>query len=56
MYIDTLFDENIGPIDKVNIMFPFTDSGSPKPVVFVGENGSGASIGSDPMDEWASQD
>ena len=43
MYIDTLFDENIGPIDKVHINFPFHSNGNPKPVIFVGENGSGKS-------------
>ena len=43
MYIDSLCDENIGPIDKVNINFPFHSNGNPKPVIFVGENGSGKS-------------
>lgn len=43
MYIDKLFDENIGPIEKVSIEFPFKEDGTPKPVVFVGENGSGKS-------------
>lgn len=43
MYVDKLFDENIGPIEKVNINFPFKEDGTPKPVVFVGENGSGKS-------------
>ena len=43
MYIDKIFDENIGPIEKLNIVFPFSESGLPKPIVFVGENGSGKS-------------
>lgn len=43
MYIDKLFDENIGPIDKIDINFPFHLNGNPKPIVFVGENGSGKS-------------
>ena len=43
MYIDKIFDENIGPIEKLNIDFPFSESGLPKPIVFVGENGSGKS-------------
>ena len=41
MYIDKLFDENIGPIEKINIEFPFNADNSPKPIVIVGENGSG---------------
>lgn len=43
MYIDKLFDENIGPIEKINIDFPFKEDGVPKPIIFVGENGSGKS-------------
>ena len=43
MYIDKLFDENIGPIEKINIEFPFNERSLPKPIVFVGENGSGKS-------------
>ena len=43
MYIDRIFDENIGPIEKLNIEFPFNESGLPKPIIFVGENGSGKS-------------
>lgn len=43
MYIDKLFDENIGPIEKINIEFPFKEDGLPKPIIFVGENGSGKS-------------
>lgn len=43
MYIDKLFDENIGPIEKISIDFPFDQNGLPKPIVFVGENGSGKS-------------
>ena len=43
MYIDKLFDENIGPIEKINIDFPFNQNGMPKPIIFVGENGSGKS-------------
>lgn len=43
MYIASIFDENIGPIEKIRIDFPFADNGNPKPIVFVGENGSGKS-------------
>lgn len=43
MYIDKLYDENIGPIEKISIDFPFKEDGLPKPIIFVGENGSGKS-------------
>lgn len=43
MYIDKIFEENVGPIEKVNIECPFNENGLPKPIVFVGENGSGKS-------------
>ena len=43
MYLEKLIDENIGPIEKVNIDFPFSGDGLPKPIIFVGENGSGKS-------------
>ena len=42
MYLIKLIDENIGPIEKLEINFPFSDE-LPKPVIFVGENGSGKS-------------
>lgn len=41
MYISKISAENVGPIEKATIMFPFNDDGSPKPVVIVGENGTG---------------
>lgn len=44
MYIKKIRDENIGPIKEVNINFPFNDDGTPKPIIFVGENGSGKSM------------
>lgn len=44
MYIKKIKDENIGPIKEVNINFPFNDDGTPKPIIFVGENGSGKSM------------
>lgn len=43
MYINKIFDENIGPIEKIAIDFPFDTNGNPKPILFVGENGSGKS-------------
>lgn len=41
MYLKQLIDKNIGPISDVTINFPFLDNGDPKPVIFVGENGTG---------------
>lgn len=43
MYIKKIYDENIGPIEKIAIDFPFEANGNPKPILFVGENGSGKS-------------
>lgn len=43
MYIKKLIDENIGPIEQAQIVFPFNQDGTPKPVIIVGENGSGKS-------------
>lgn len=44
MYLASIDDENIGPIEKINIKMPFNDLGNPKPVILVGENGSGKSM------------
>ncbi len=44
MYFKKIEIENAGPIDHLSIDFPTTDSGSPKPLVIVGENGTGKSI------------
>ena len=43
MYLKRLHSVNVGPIKDVEINFPFT-SGMPKPVVIVGENGTGKSV------------
>lgn len=43
MYTKRIQIDNYGPIDKLDITFPFEDV-TPKPVVLVGENGSGKSI------------
>ena len=43
MYAKRIQINNYGPIDHLDITFPF-DADLPKPVVFVGENGSGKSI------------
>lgn len=44
MYFKKIEIENAGPIDHLLIDFPTTDSGSPKPLVIVGENGTGKTI------------
>lgn len=44
MYFKKIELENAGPIDHLSIDFPTTDSGSPKPLVIVGENGAGKTI------------
>ena len=43
MYTNRIQLTNYGPIEKLDIEFPFEGT-LPKPVVFVGENGSGKSI------------
>ena len=44
MYARRIQITNYGPIEQLDISFPFDDEGRPKPVVLVGENGSGKSI------------
>ena len=44
MYLKSIHSVNVGPIDDVKIIFPFTEDNLPKPVVIVGENGTGKSI------------
>jgi hypothetical protein len=44
MYLKNLQIRNIGPIKKLDYELPFFDNENPKPVIFVGENGSGKSI------------
>lgn len=43
MYLRSAFYKNEGPITNLEIQFPFSDNDFPKPIVFVGENGSGKS-------------
>ena len=43
MYIQKGIYENVGPLKSVNIDFPFNEDGTPKPLIIVGENGSGKS-------------
>ena len=44
MYVETIFCENMGPIEKAVIRASCTPEGNPKPIVLVGKNGSGKSI------------
>lgn len=44
MYAKKLALENVGPISNAEFDFPFDGAGNPKPVVLVGQNGSGKSI------------
>ena len=44
MYIKRIILENVGPLSFLDIFLPFHEDSKPKPVVFVGENGSGKSI------------
>lgn len=44
MYLEEIEIENTGPISNLNLKMPFNENGSPRPVIFVGKNGSGKSI------------
>lgn len=44
MYFKKIEIENAGPIDHLSIDFPTTKSGSPQPLIIVGENGTGKTI------------
>lgn len=44
MYLQRLALVNTGPIEQLEITCRFNQDGSPKPVVFVGQNGSGKSV------------
>lgn len=43
MYLERAIYQNVGPLKEVNINFPLDILGNPKPVIIVGENGSGKS-------------
>ena len=43
MYVKRIQIANYGPIDQLDITFPF-EGDTPKPIILVGENGSGKSI------------
>ena len=40
MYIKKIVEENVGPIEKAQLEFSFSKE-NPKPVIIVGENGTG---------------
>lgn len=44
MYLKRLHLEKIGPISECSFELPFQENGNPKPVIIVGENGTGKSI------------
>lgn len=43
MYIKQIIDANMGPISKIDIKPSFDANGDPRPLIVVGENGSGKS-------------
>ena len=44
MYFKHITLRNVGPIEKINYDFQFSNDGNPKPLILVGTNGSGKSI------------
>ncbi|MDE5925573.1 MAG: AAA family ATPase, partial [Helicobacter sp.] len=44
MYLKHIGIKNIGPIDELSIKMPFDENRNPKPVIFVGKNGTGKTI------------
>ncbi len=44
MYLQKIFLENIGPIQRLELEMPFYENGNPKPVIIVGGNGTGKTI------------
>lgn len=44
MYLKEIILENTGPISFIKISMPFDGNNNPKPIVFIGQNGSGKSI------------
>ena len=52
MYIRKIVSKNLGPIKKIQLLLPL-ENGVPKPVVLVGENGTGNLMleGKTPFDE-----
>ncbi len=44
MYLEYANYQNVGAVHNLSIPFSFHQNGTPKPIVFVGENGSGKSV------------
>jgi predicted ATP-binding protein involved in virulence len=44
MYLKKLSIKNIGPFEELTVDLPFKKDGKPKPIIFIGKNGSGKSI------------
>lgn len=44
MYLKRIHNVNVGPIKDAEIIFPFDEENNPKPVIIVGENGTGKSV------------
>ncbi len=44
MYLKNIAIKNIGPIEEFCVELPFKENGDPKPIIFVGENGTGKTI------------
>lgn len=44
MYLEYINYQNVGAVHNLSIPFSFNPNGNPKPIIFVGENGSGKSI------------
>jgi len=44
MYLKNIVIKHIGPIEELSVELPFKENGDPRPVIFVGENGSGKTI------------
>lgn len=44
MYLKNVVIKNIGPIDELSVEMPFHNNNNPKPIIFVGENGTGKTI------------
>lgn len=44
MYLKNIGIKNIGPIDELYVELPFDTNNNPKPILFVGENGTGKTV------------
>lgn len=44
MYLKKIAIENMGPIKTIVVDLPFNNEGNPKPLMLVGENGTGKTI------------